>query len=379
MKKLLFFYSLSFALLVNAQKSNNAIVNTMQPYVDSGDIPGMFYLIADADKIIEKGGVGYADIEKRKKMDEDVLFWIASQSKPFASVAVMILVDEGKLDLDVPVTNYLPELDHLMVSVLDRDSVEVLEYIKHPVTLRHLLSHTSGMQFVGGVQQQLDKLDVLPLEQSVYVSNMTPLLFQPGENFSYSNQGINIAASVVERVSGIPYEEFLQKRIFDPLGMENITFWPTVKEMEKMAVPYKKVDNKLVPTTITRLQYPLNDHAKRFAEAGGGLFCTPACLVKFYQMIANKGMYNGKRIISEKVVEELGKNQTGDKITTHWGLGWIIGPNFMGHDGALGTRSKLFKEEGIIVMYFFLGDGLPKEEEAYNTFENTVKRIFNIM
>ncbi|MGV8133705.1 MAG: serine hydrolase domain-containing protein [Mangrovibacterium sp.] len=279
---------LYFVLLVQAQKNNNSIVNAMQPYVDSGDIPGIYYLVADADKILEKGGVGYADIEKRKKMDEEVLFWIASQSKPFASVAVMILVDEGKLALDVPVTNYLPELDHLMVRVLDRDSVEVLEHIKRPVTLRHLLSHTSGMQFVGGVQQQFGKIDVLPLNNSVYVSNMTPLLFQPGENFSYSNQGINITASAVERVSGMPYEEFLQKRIFDPLDMKDITFWPTGKQMEKMAIPYRKVDNKLVATVIGQLQYPLNDRTKRFAEPGGGLFCTPACLVKFYQMIATR-------------------------------------------------------------------------------------------
>ncbi|MGV8133706.1 MAG: hypothetical protein AB2L20_00700 [Mangrovibacterium sp.] len=82
--------------------------------------------------------------------------------------------------------------------------------------------------------------------------------------------------------------------------------------------------------------------------------------------------------MSEKAVEEFGKKQTGDKITSPWGLGWAIGPNFMGHNGALGTRSKLYKEEGIIVMYFFLGNGLPKEEEAFNTFERTVKKRYSI-
>lgn len=377
-KTIVLSFFLFFVLLIHAQERNNTIENIMRPYVDSGDISGMYYLIADADKVLEKGGVGYADIGNKIKMDENVLFWIASQSKPFAAAAVMMLVDEGKLDLDIPVTKYLPELDHLMVSLLERDSVKVLEYVKRPVTLRHLLSHTSGMQFVPGVQEQFGKIDVLPLNQSIYVSNMTPLLFHPGENFCYSNQGINIAATVVERVSGMAYEEFLQKRIFDPLGMEDITFWPTEKQLEKMAVPYKKVDNKLIPTTIGQLQYPLNDRTRRFAEAGGGLFCTPGCLVRFYQMVANKGMYKGKRIMSEKVVEELGKKQTGEKVTTPWGLGWVIGPNFMGHSGALGTRSKLYKEEGIIVMYFFLGDGLPKEEEAFDSFERTVKEIYHI-
>ena len=369
---------LLFVLFVQAQVVGDTVAKSMQSYVDSGEIPGMFYLVADANKILEKGGVGYANIENKTKMEEDVLFWIASQSKPFAGTAVMILVDEDKLNLDKPVTEYLPELNHLMVRILDRDSVEVLERVKRPVTLRRLLTHTSGMQYLAGVQQQFGKIDYLPFSKSVYVSNMTPLTFEPGDNFRYSNQGIDIAAAIVERVSGMPYEDFLQKRIFDPLGMESITFWPTEKQMGKMAIPYKKVDNKLVPSTLGQLQYPLNDRTKRFAEAAGGLFCTPKDLVKFYQMIDNKGMYNGKRIMSEKAVEELGKKHNDDKTTPPWGLGWAIGPNFMGHGGALGTQSRLFKKEGLIVMYFFLGEGLPKEKEAYHTFEQTVKKMYDI-
>lgn len=366
------------SLCIKAQVVENSVEKAMQPYVDSADIAGMYYLVADANKILEQGGVGYADIEKKIKMDNDVLFWIASQSKPFASTAVMILVDEGKVDLDKPVTEYLPELNNLMVRVLNRDSVEVLERIEHPVTVRHLLSHTSGMQYLAGVQQQFGKIDYLPLSKSVFVSNMTPLIFKPGDNFCYSNQGINIAATVVERISGMPYEEFLQKRIFDPLDMESITFWPNEKQMERMALPYKKIGDKLVASTLSQLQYPLISRTKRFVEAGGGLFCTPSDLVKFYQMIANKGIYKGERIMSEKAVEELGKKQTDEKISPPWGLGWAIGSNFIGHGGALGTQSKLFKKEGIIMMYFFLGEGLPKEMEIYQMFEKTVKEIYDI-
>ena len=374
---ILFIFILS-VLFVHAQRASENVIKTMQPYIDSGEIPGIFYLVADANKILEEGGVGYADIGNKIKMNENVLFWIASQSKPFAVVAVMILVEECKLDLDKPVTEYLPELNHLLVRILNRDSVEVLERVKRPVTLRHLLSHTSGMQWVAGFQQQFGKIDVLPLSKSVYVSNMTPLTFEPGANLSYSNQGINIAAAVVEHVSGMPYEEFLRKKIFNPLEMESITFWPTPKQLETMAIPYKKVDNKLVPININQLQYPLNDHTNRFAEAAGGLFCTPKDLVKFYQMIDNKGMYKGKRIIGEKAVDELGKNQTDDKINHPWGLGWAIGQNHMGHGGALGTDSKLYLKEGLIVMYFFLGENLPKGHEAYQKFEQTVKKAYNI-
>ena len=136
-----------------------------------------------------------------------------------------------------------------MVRVLNRDSIKVLERVKRLITLRHQFSHTSGMQFIAGIQQQFGKIDVLPMSKSVYVSNMTPLTFDPGDNIRYSSQWSNIAATIVTSVSGMPYEDFY----------------------------------------------------------------TPKDLVKFYQMIDNKGMYNGKRIMSEKAVEELGKQQTENK------------------------------------------------------------------
>jgi CubicO group peptidase (beta-lactamase class C family) len=348
----------------------------LQPFIDSGDIPGVVTVIANPEKVLSIESFGYQHIAKNKKMDGDVLFWIASQSKPIAGVAVMMLVDEGKLNLDEPVSVYLPELSNLMVFRVKREGWQVEERLSKPITLRHLLSHTSGMQWVANIQQQTGKIDVLPFSLSLYATAATPLIFEPGERYSYSNQGVNIAATVVERVSGLPYADFLQKRIFDPLGMKSATFWPTEKQIEKLAVPYKMDENgKLVETNIDQLQYPLSDKEKRFAEAAGGIFCTPSDLVKFYQMVANKGVFNEKRYLSEAAIAELEKKQTGEAIRDSYSLGWAVSDTHIGHGGAYGTDTKVYKKNGFVVMYFIQQQGLPKHDAAIQAFQKEVEKI----
>jgi CubicO group peptidase (beta-lactamase class C family) len=159
--------------------------------------------------------------------------------------------------------------------------------------------------------------------------------------------------------------------------MKSATFWPTEKQLEKLAVPYRMDENgKLTETTIDQLQYPLNDQSKRFAESAGGLFCTPSDLVKFYQMIAGKGVFNGKRLLSENAVAEMGKKQTGEKVTESYGLGWSVSNNGMGHGGAYGTDSYVYTNEGLVVMYFIQQQNLPKANEAIRAFQRIVKELY---
>jgi CubicO group peptidase (beta-lactamase class C family) len=349
----------------------------MQPYVDSGDIPGAVTVVATADGLLSMECFGYQDVARGKKMEPDALFWIASQSKPVAAVAVMMLVDEGKLNLDEPVTTWLPELNLLTVLRVKRDDWQVTERLSVPLTLRHLLSHTGGLQWVASVQEQAGKIDLLPLSLSLYVSAATPLLSDPGEKYSYSNQGINLAATVVERVSGMPYADFLQKRIFDPLGMKSATFWPSEKQLGKLATPYTlDANGKLTEITINQLQYPLNDRKNRYAEAAGGLFCTPVDWVKFYRMIAGKGVFDGKRYLSEAAIAELGKKQTGDAIETSYGLGFAVSERHMGHGGSHGTDSYINRRLNLIVMYFIQQSDLPKHEEAKRAFLTEVEALY---
>jgi len=377
-RKLLLSISFICAIICASAQTQN-IRTVLQPYIDRGDLPGIVTIIAQPDKILSIESFGYQHIAKNKKMASDALFWMASQSKTITGAAVMILVDEGKLSLDEPVTTWLPELRRLMVVRIIRDGWQVEERSDKPLTLRHLLSHTGGMQYLAGVQQQMGKIDALPSGMSVYVTAMTPLLYEPGERYNYSNQGIDIAATIVERISGIPFDEFLQKRFFVPLDMKSATFWPTEKQLEKLAVPYKMDENgNLTETSISFLQYPLSDQSKRFAEAGGGLFCTPDDWVKFFQMIANKGVYNGKRILSEASVVEMAKKQTGENIAQPYGLGCHVSDVGMGHSGAYGTDSYVYTKEGLVVMYFIQQQDLPKANEAIQAFHNVVYELYGV-
>ena len=370
---------ISLSLYSEAQISNKEIDAVLMPYVTSGEVSGIVTIVAKGENILSVNNVGFQNIDKNKKMEPDALFWIASQSKPIAATAVMMLVEEGKLSLDEPITTYIPEFNRLVVARIWREGWQVEERLSKPITLRHLLSHTSGMQWVAELQGQAKKIDVLPLQLSLYASTTTPLFFEPGERYNYSNQGINVAAAIIERVSGKPYFDFLQSRLFEPLGMKSATFWPADKDLEKLAVPYKKgSDGKLEETTIDQLQYPLSDRTKRFAEAAGGLFCKPIDLVKFYQMIANKGVYKGKRYISESSIAEMGKKQTSIDIKDSYGLGWSVTDSFMGHGGAYGTDTKVYQKDGYVVMYFIKEQGLPKSGEAQIRFLNTVQKIYGI-
>lgn len=379
-------YVLLFVLMVThitaAQKhqnypSNIEIQQTLQSIVDQGNFAGIVTVVADKNKIKSVNCLGYQNISKRIKMKPNSLFWVASQSKPIAATAVMMLVDEGKLNLDKSVDNYLPELKNLFIKIkMSEDFLEEQKETK-TITLRMLLSHTSGMKWVGSVQDKAGVIDILSLKTGIYVSAVTPLDAEPGKEFRYSNQGINVAAAIVERVSGIPYEEFLRKRLFKPLEMTNTTFWPTVDQQKCLAIPYEKINGTLQAATINQLQYPLNDKCNRHAEAAGGLFSTPEDLVKFYQMIANKGVWKGKRLLSENSIVEMGIKQTNSLIDTSYGLGWFVSDDEMGHGGSYGTDTRINKKNGLITMYFTQEKGLDKENmDALKIFLEKVKQIY---
>ena len=202
----------------------DSIHAALQPFVDRHALAGAVVLVADKNKVLSLEAVGSADVAAGKPMGQDALFWIASQSKPMTATAFMMLVDEGKIRLDDPVEKYLPEFKGQWLAVeQDKDHV-LLKRPKHPITVREILSHTSGLPFTSAMEAPT--LDLLSLRDGVRSYAMTPLQFEPGSKYAYSNAGINTAGRIIEVVSGVPYEEFMQKRLFDPLGMKDTTFWP---------------------------------------------------------------------------------------------------------------------------------------------------------
>lgn len=338
----------------NAEETSSTghVAPRLQSFVDNHTLAGAVLLVASAEAPLCVETVGYANVEQKKPMRADNVFWIASMSKPITGAALMILVDEGKVKIDDPVEKYLPEFKDIWLAA-EKDKDHVL--LKRPttkITIKHCLSHTSGMPF--GSSVEYPTREVLPLALSVRSYTITPLNNEPGTKYEYSNAGINTAGRIIEVVSGMPYEEFLEKRLLKPLGMKDTTFVPNEEQVARLAVAYKPNPAKdgLVATTISQLRYPLSD-ASRHPVPGGGLFSTAADVSNFCRMVLAGGTFNGQRILSEESVKAMTSHQTGD-LPTSYGLGWstskTVGGTF-GHGGALSTNMTIDPARKLIYVY----------------------------
>ncbi|WP_193213677.1 serine hydrolase domain-containing protein [Luteolibacter marinus] len=328
------------------------VTEALQPYLDAHKFAGYIGLIADREGTVRyRNLAGHADVEAGRAMAGDEVFWVASMSKMFVGAAVMMLVDEGKLNLGDPVSKFIPELGKWMVvAEKDEDHVQLVPPSR-PVTLRHLLSHTGGLAPLSEVQQ-VTGADRMPLRALALPSVTGPLQSQPGERFAYGNQGMNLAARVVEIVSGMPYQEFLQQRFFDPLGMAETTFWPGESLLSRLAGAYgpDAGGESCVRGEITFLTRPYDDRDHRHPEAGGGLFSTTADVLRYGRMLANNGELDGKRYLSPAAMDELRKEQTGS-TKVNYSLGYHLRNGMFGHDGAYGTDLSVNPRTGMIAIF----------------------------
>jgi CubicO group peptidase (beta-lactamase class C family) len=308
----------------------------LEPFVERGEIAGAVVMVVDADEVLELDATGFADIASKRLMPQDALFWIASTSKPFAGTAVMMLVEEGKLSLDVPVSTYLPGFAPGVADNPADPANTTTHPASTPVTLRMLLSHTSGM-YSGG-PGDLPTEDANPLNERVAGYGRL-LQFEPQAQFWYGNADINTAAYIVQVVSGMPYEQFLKTRLFDPLGMSETSFCPTSVQLQRLATAYNMTDAPgaaLEPLQIPFLRYPLDDCANRYPIPGGGLFSTAHDLGRFMQMLLSGGELAGHRYLTQASIDEMTRNQLteeqqktvpggGPPANISYGLGWGAG------------------------------------------------------
>jgi CubicO group peptidase (beta-lactamase class C family) len=351
------------------------IAATLEPFVKERTLAGAVTLVANKDKVLSIEAVGFADIAAGIAMSVNSLFWIASQSKPITAAALMMLVDEGKVGLDDPVQKFLPEFADLWLEEKREKDRLVLKRPKQPITVRHILSHTSGLPFASAMERPT--LDLLTLRNAVKSYAMTPLLFEPGTKYQYSNAGINTAGRIIEVVSGMPYEDFLQKRLFDPLGMKDTTFWPNAEQLKRLAKSYRPGKNGgLEEITIGQLKYPLNDR-KRQPMPAGGLFSTAHDVGIFCQMMLNRGFYKGKRFLSEDAVKQMTSKQTGEGIAASYGLGWSTGGGNFGHGGAMSTNMNIDTKRGLITVFLVQHAGFPGNGgQSQGAFRKAAEELF---
>ncbi len=375
----LFAVAFTFSLLpIQAQEKQplQSPAAALKPFLDNKTLAGAVTLVASKDKVLSLEATGYADVSSSRPMLAEMIFWIASMSKPITAVGLMILVDEGKVSLDDPIEKYIPEFKTMwVISEQDKDRI-VLKKPKRAITVRDVMNHTSGLPYQSVMQ--VPTIEVLSLSDACRSDAMTPLVSEPGEKFLYSNAGINIGGRIIEVVSGMPFEDFMDKRLFGPLGMKDTTFWPNEKQLKRLAKSYKPGKDKmgLEETPILYLKYPLSERGRHPCPAGG-YFSTASDCGRLCQMILNGGTWNGKRYLSEKAIAEMSKRQTGADIKQSWGVGWTLGDGNYGHGGAFATNMTIDTKRGLVTVFMvqhngFTGNGA----QAQGTWRRAANEIF---
>ena len=312
--------------------------------------PGIIDITVTQDGIRDCRMEGFADIEGGRPMAMDTLLWMASTGKVVTSVAFMTLVDAGLAALDDPVWKYLPHFRHLYRALDPQHPNDGVVPLETTVTLRHLLSHTAGLQWLPGFFQNRE-LSYISLETQTHLYAASPFLFEPGTSWSYSNAGINTIGRVIEVVTGRRYEDFMQETLFAPLGMADTGYHPTSAQVARRAYGYAydretgKWTASKVTTQMSLIPY---DGPNRHAECGGGLFSTAADMARFAQMVAAGGLFGGRRIVSEAALREICRRQTAPGVPNDYGLGCQVGT--VGHGGAWGTQMSvdLDRREGTL-------------------------------
>ena len=326
--------------------------DALQKYIDSGELPGAISVLYK-DGVQETACLGYADVAKKRPIALDNVFMQCSQTKGFCGVTIAILVEEGKLNLDDPVSKYIPEFGTLWVKASESNGEQRLVKAKNQLTVRNVMNHTGGFAFelptyqaMGGWSRRM------PLKSVAVMAASLPLLFEPGTKVQYSNVGIDIGAAVVEVVSGKRWEDFLKERVLDPLGMKDSGFWPSDKKLANSIQLYRTYNDKPAEwlQQATAMQRPYNDD-RVFPSAGAGLWTTAADQLKFYKMLMNLGVgENGVRILKEETVKSILAKSTRPKGKTADGKdfgGYSLGLNapvedgddmWFGHGGAWGTN-----------------------------------------
>jgi CubicO group peptidase (beta-lactamase class C family) len=344
----------------------------MQEFVDRGIISGAVTVVGRHDGILCYDAVGKRDLAAGLPMTKDTLFRIASMTKPVTALGILLLVDEGRLALDDLVERHLPEFRGQMLVASRTANLVTLKKPTRPITLRDLLTHTSGLPsaYPPGLADLMLRRNH-SLAEAIMAQSQRPLDFEPGSKWSYCNAGIDTLGRVIEVVSGQAYETFLQQRIFAPLGMNDTTFYLRDEQRPRVAKLYEVVDGRL-REAADRLLGQARD--ARFPIPCGGLYSTGGDLARLYQMFLNGGRYQGRQLVSKAALGEMTRLQTG-KLKAGFvpGMGFGLGVGFVrepqgvtamlspgtfGHGGAFATQGWIDPHQDLFMILLIQRLGL---------------------
>lgn len=346
----------------------------MQEMIAKNEIAGAVTVVLSEDKVLHLESTGLADIASKRPMTPDTLFWIASMTKPITGTAILMLQDEGKLKVTDPVAKFLPEFANLKTPSGKAANL----------TITQILTHTSGLgEATGPAAQQAKTLaDLVPIWLAA------PMQYEPGEKWKYTQSGINAAARIVEVVSGMTFDAFLQKRLFDPLGMTHTTFYLDDNSRKNLVTAYAKNANTgmLEPVSARPEFGPRN----RPPQGNGGLYSTAPDYARFCQMLLNGGTLKGRRYLSADAMKFLNTPHTGDLPTgffqdnrfgkhgtnygwgiatcilrtPHDGVASMLSPGTYGHGGAWGTQAWIDPVKGVAYVLMVQRSNFPNSDAS---------------
>lgn len=344
----------------------------LQEQIEHGEIAGAVTVVVNRRGIRHLACTGLADVASGRPMAPDTIFWIASMTKPVTAVAVLMLQDEGRLHVTDPVAKYLPEFAELKTPSGKPANLTILQ----------LLTHTSGLGEAPGpaAREARSLADLVPLWLAA------PMQGEPGTKWRYCQSGINVAGRIVEVVSGVGFDAFLERRLFRPLGMNDTTFHPSEAQRGRLATAYRQdaATGKLVAVP------PREDFGRREHPplGNGGLFSTAGDYAVFCRMLLDGGSLDGRRYLSPAAVAFLKTSQTGDLPTGFlqgeafgsrgtnygWGLGTcvlkqphegvaaMLSPGSFGHGGAWGTQAWIDPLKGVAYVLMVQRSDFPNSD-----------------
>ncbi len=362
----------------------SAIAEHLFPFVNEGKISGAVAAIASKDCVLHLEALGKSDLSSGRALETDDLFWIASMSKPITALAVALLSDDGRLAFDDSVEKHLPEFRGQWTVAEEPPDRLILIRSTRAITIRDLLRHTSGT----GDYPVIDSHWTLG-ETSKIVAR-EPLRFQPGTQCSYSTAGVDVLGRIVEIASGRPFDQFLEERLFAPLGMTNTSFWVAPEQESRLVKSYgpNPHTGALQEAVIPFMYGSAVTDRTRPPLGGAGLFSTAEDIVRIYQMMLNDGKVGNRRILKSETLQEMIRKQTGELLARPglpWGLGFCLieDPSKMashaaltsgtfGHGGAFGTNSWADPARGLIYVFMIQRAGLlpsPDDSEMHQAFQ----------